>query len=200
MIPELPTVIKEDEWLNQLWEKMVQPQLEEFDKARLHVESLKPPTDEEIDDLIETTEVQSVVEMREALEEAETAVETLSKQLDTWARETLSVSVGPDERATATQTEKRTRSQLKSNLEAMLIQAKKFELTEAIEFIETLMNHVSPPSVVRPVSSNTNEIREWARAKGLKVNERGRIPAAVIAMWEDRNRPILRDIEPDVQK
>jgi hypothetical protein len=30
----------------------------------------------------------------------------------------------------------------------------------------------------------TSEIRAWAKAKGLKVNERGRIPADVIAKYE----------------
>jgi hypothetical protein len=33
----------------------------------------------------------------------------------------------------------------------------------------------------------TPEIRAWARAKGLKVNERGRIPADVIAKFEAAN-------------
>lgn len=32
--------------------------------------------------------------------------------------------------------------------------------------------------------SRTAEIREWARANGHKVNERGRIPAAVIEAYE----------------
>jgi hypothetical protein len=33
----------------------------------------------------------------------------------------------------------------------------------------------------------TSEIRAWAKAKGLKVNERGRIPADVIAKYEAAN-------------
>lgn len=32
--------------------------------------------------------------------------------------------------------------------------------------------------------NRTAEIRAWARANGQKVNERGRIPAGVIAAWE----------------
>lgn len=189
MTPELPTEIKEDEWLSQLWERMVQPQLDEFDKARLLVESLEPPTEEEIDNLIETTEVESVVEIREALEEAETAVETLSKQLDTWARETLSVPVGPNEKATATQTFKRTRSQLRSNLEAMLIQAKKFELTEAENFIEDILSYVSPAPVSRGVQrSNKVAMRKWLKEHGHEVSDRGRIPEALEKIYLDAQR------------
>jgi hypothetical protein len=32
--------------------------------------------------------------------------------------------------------------------------------------------------------NRTAEIRAWARANGHKVNERGRIPAGVVAAWE----------------
>jgi hypothetical protein len=32
--------------------------------------------------------------------------------------------------------------------------------------------------------NNNKEVREWAKARGLKVNDRGRIPADVIAEYE----------------
>ncbi len=35
--------------------------------------------------------------------------------------------------------------------------------------------------------NRTAEIRAWARQNGHKVNERGRIPAGVIAAWEKRH-------------
>jgi hypothetical protein len=42
---------------------------------------------------------------------------------------------------------------------------------------------------VKPVRNSSNrershEIREWAKNQGLKVNERGRIPAAVIEQYQ----------------
>lgn len=33
-------------------------------------------------------------------------------------------------------------------------------------------------------SGNSAEIRAWAKAQGLKVNERGRVPADVVAQYE----------------
>lgn len=36
-------------------------------------------------------------------------------------------------------------------------------------------------------SSSSQEIREWANAHGLKVNERGRIPTHIIAKYEAEN-------------
>ena len=35
--------------------------------------------------------------------------------------------------------------------------------------------------------SSSMEMREWAKARGLKVNDRGRIPAGVIAKYEAEN-------------
>jgi hypothetical protein len=35
---------------------------------------------------------------------------------------------------------------------------------------------------------DTAAIREWARAQGLKVSDRGRIPADIIAKYEESNR------------
>lgn len=34
----------------------------------------------------------------------------------------------------------------------------------------------------------TQDIRQWARANGLSVNERGRIPAEIVAQYESANR------------
>lgn len=36
--------------------------------------------------------------------------------------------------------------------------------------------------------NRTAEIREWARANGHKVNERGRIPASIIEAYEQAHR------------
>ena len=33
-------------------------------------------------------------------------------------------------------------------------------------------------------SGNSSEIRAWAKAQGLEVNERGRVPAGIVAMYE----------------
>jgi hypothetical protein len=35
--------------------------------------------------------------------------------------------------------------------------------------------------------TNTKEVREWAKAQGFKVNERGRIPADIIAKYAAAN-------------
>lgn len=37
-----------------------------------------------------------------------------------------------------------------------------------------------------PKRGRTNEIREWARANGHTVPERGRIPANIMSAWESR--------------
>jgi hypothetical protein len=37
---------------------------------------------------------------------------------------------------------------------------------------------------VRPVRHNQSDVREWARAQGLKVSDRGRIPAEVMNQYE----------------
>jgi hypothetical protein len=34
----------------------------------------------------------------------------------------------------------------------------------------------------------TQDIRQWARSNGLSVNERGRIPAEIVAQYESSNR------------
>lgn len=36
--------------------------------------------------------------------------------------------------------------------------------------------------------SNTAQIREWARSKGLEVSERGRIPAAITEQYEKAHK------------
>jgi hypothetical protein len=36
----------------------------------------------------------------------------------------------------------------------------------------------------RPVRHNQSDVREWARAQGLKVSDRGRIPAEVMSQYE----------------
>lgn len=183
----LPSEIEKDEWLNQLWEKMVLPGLIDFDDAKALVESLRPPTDSDIAEMIETSEEQSIIEMREALEEAETLAKTLTDHLESWAKETLSGSVSADKKLTATQAFNRAKSQLKSNVEAMSIQAKKFELTEAIEFIDKIMNYVSPPSQSRSRSVNTSEERAWLKENGHDVSDRGRIPEKLHNIWLNRD-------------
>lgn len=41
-----------------------------------------------------------------------------------------------------------------------------------------------PARSTRARGAQTAEIRRWARSKGLKVNERGRIPADIIAKYD----------------
>lgn len=173
----VPEELEKNELLRLLWEDLVRPGIKAFESAKAVVESLKPPTMEEITDLIDSSEEQSIIEMREALEEAETTVQTLSTQLDTWARETLSVSVSADEKATATQAVNREKSKLKDNLGSMLIQAEKFELTEAIEFIKNIQSLVSPAPVSSSSKSNKVAMRKWLKENGYEVSGRGRIPA-----------------------
>jgi hypothetical protein len=33
-------------------------------------------------------------------------------------------------------------------------------------------------------AGNSSEIRAWAKAQGLQINERGRIPAGIVAMYD----------------
>jgi hypothetical protein len=37
--------------------------------------------------------------------------------------------------------------------------------------------------------SRANDIREWARGHGMPVNDRGRIPASVLAAWQAAGSP-----------
>lgn len=184
---KIPDEVANDEWLNQLWEKMVLPGLIDFDDAKALVESLKPPSESAIADLIESSEEKSIIEMRIALEEAESLVQQLTEHLESWAKETLSVSLSADQRLTATQAFNRTKSQLKSNIEAMKIQAVKYELTEAVEFVDQIMNYVSPPTQSRVRSVSTSEERAWLKEHGHDVSDRGRIPAALHELWLSRD-------------
>src|SRR4051812_13658494 len=103
MIPEIPAAIKEEPLLSALWESLVKPGLTELDDAKNKVASLKPPTAEEIIDLIDSSEDPSIIAMRSDLEDAEKLADQLTEQLETWAKETLSVSATADEKAAATQ-------------------------------------------------------------------------------------------------
>jgi Lsr2 len=40
------------------------------------------------------------------------------------------------------------------------------------------------PRGSRPARHNQSDVRAWARAQGLKVSDRGRIPADVLAQYE----------------
>lgn len=42
----------------------------------------------------------------------------------------------------------------------------------------------SARGTARPVRHNQSDVREWARAQGLKVSDRGRIPAEVMNQYE----------------
>jgi hypothetical protein len=44
-----------------------------------------------------------------------------------------------------------------------------------------------PRSRPGPEEARNKEIRAWAKAQGLKVNERGRIPAGIAARYESAN-------------
>lgn len=169
-------VFKEDELLEQLWNKLVHPGITSLEIAKAHVEELKPPTEEDIEELIESSEVQSIIETREALEAAEKEAETLRAQLDTWARETLSVSVSADEKATATQTLNREKSKVKTNLEAMRLQAENEGLTTSLELIDSLLKELFPAPVSRSSKTNLMEMRKWLQEHDYKVSDRGRIP------------------------
>ena len=37
---------------------------------------------------------------------------------------------------------------------------------------------------------DTTEVREWARAQGIEVKDRGRIPAEVVARFKDGHREV----------
>jgi nucleoid-associated protein Lsr2 len=62
------------------------------------------------------------------------------------------------------------------------------ELREALEPFVKAARRVSAPAG-RPRNRRTDdarnkEIRDWAREKGLDVNDRGRIPAPIVAQYE----------------
>lgn len=169
-------VFKEDDLLDQLWNKLVHPGITSLEIARSYVEELKPPTEEDIEGLIESSEVPSIVETRMALEAAEKEAETLREQLDTWARDTLSVSVSADEKATATQTLNREKSKVKTNLEAMRLQAENEGLTTSLELIDSLLKELFPSPVSRSSKTNLMEMRTWLQEHEYEVSDRGRIP------------------------
>lgn len=171
----IPDELEKNELLRLLWGDLVRPGIKALEKAKAVVESLKPPTEEDIEELIESSEVQSIIETREALEAAEKEAEALREQLNTWARDTLSVSVSADEKATATQALNTEKSKLKNNLSSMLAQAEQYELTEAIEFIKNVQSLVSPAPVSRSSRVNLMEMRTWLQENGHKVSDRGRI-------------------------
>lgn len=54
----------------------------------------------------------------------------------------------------------------------------------------------SRPRAVKRTGPDTTEIREWAKAQGLKVSDRGRIPAEVVAKYLARNDAKLPEPEP----
>jgi hypothetical protein len=43
------------------------------------------------------------------------------------------------------------------------------------------------PQGGRPARQNQSEVRAWARAKGLKVSDRGRIPSDLLARYESEH-------------
>lgn len=45
-----------------------------------------------------------------------------------------------------------------------------------------------PKTRARAKGTDTTAVREWARAQGLTVSDRGRIPASVMARYEEATR------------
>ena len=62
------------------------------------------------------------------------------------------------------------------------------QLAKAVRpYIETARKVSSSRRTVRasrPARHNQSDVRAWARAQGLKVSDRGRIPADVLAKYE----------------
>jgi len=61
------------------------------------------------------------------------------------------------------------------------------ELSEAVAPYLNAARKVTtrrPGRSTRPARHNQSDVREWARAQGLKVSDRGRIPAEIIAQYQ----------------
>jgi Lsr2 len=69
-----------------------------------------------------------------------------------------------------------------------LSQAHKDELTTAVAPYVAAARKVAaarrPARTSRPARHDQSEVRTWAREQGLKVSDRGRIPADVLAKYE----------------
>lgn len=53
-----------------------------------------------------------------------------------------------------------------------------------IEAARKVSSSRRPAKGARPVRHDQSDVRAWARAQGLKVSDRGRIPADVLARYE----------------
>ena len=76
------------------------------------------------------------------------------------------------------------------------VDGRSYELDACKEHAGELDGLLSRLRVVRPASSRyrsegdrqrASAVREWARGEGLQVEDRGRIPAEVVAQYEARN-------------
>ncbi|MGW3208390.1 Lsr2 family DNA-binding protein [Streptomyces sp. NPDC001135] len=57
----------------------------------------------------------------------------------------------------------------------------------ATSFIPSTPQVSAPAPIATPLPTDTNVIREWARANGYDLPPRGRVPAAVIDAWIEAN-------------
>jgi len=75
-----------------------------------------------------------------------------------------------------------------SEYEIDLSQAHKDELAAAVGPYIAVARKVTaarrPGRTARPARHDQSEVRAWAREQGLKVSDRGRIPADVLAKYE----------------
>lgn len=66
--------------------------------------------------------------------------------------------------------------------------AKKFRSDLSV-YTEHARKVRAPKARQRPrAQTQTSEIRRWAKSKGIHVNERGRIPASVMAKYESSSK------------
>lgn len=70
------------------------------------------------------------------------------------------------------------------------LDGKAYEIDLTEESFETLKELLKPylirPKGVSPKAARPRDVREWAKARGMEVPDRGRLPQSVIAAYTER--------------
>lgn len=163
-----------DSLSQQIWERHVSPLLSELSNLAKEIRSYSPPTQLAIDEFLEECPDEGIQELRLTLADLKDQIGKIEGQLYEYAVDQLIRPTNADQTAAAKQRYNQVKKRLQASIDSMRFNAEHEKDEEVLKFIETIVI----PTHTRPKNNVVNDLsdmREWLRARGHPVADRGRI-------------------------
>lgn len=186
-VPQFPQTDNQGLWL--MFNNHVSPLMRKITEQKKKVDSLRPPSKEDINTFLAGSDDARIVELLEELRQLTSRIDQIDEELDKLAKEELNSSANADEKAAARQLFNATKNNLTNSLYVLANVASHEGEQDIVNWVNTALEKV-PRLANANKASDQKEMRTWLQEHHPEANikSRGSIPKEWQTVYFNRDK------------